>query len=139
MVDGLIGRTSFGARHHEVLRRGLSRWAVARRHRTTTRRDGSVAWMTQPRSPPTAFHRQRLADQGVRPPTGRATSPIDQPAFTAPPGPPRKTLVAHQELNEAERRDHRRLGAELKILPERSGPPARCFHPKAASCATSSP
>ena len=74
------------------------------------------------------------ADAHRRPRTGAATRRTRScSASTAPRGRPRTTLDAHlHRLEEAEKRDHRKLGAELDLFsfPDEIGSGLAVFHPK---------
>ena len=90
-----------------------------------------VPWPPRPLHPPARPLRARCAWPG---PTGGATkSANSSSASTGRPGSPTTALAEHlHRLAEAERRDHRKLGAELDLFsfPEEIGSGLPVFHPK---------
>ncbi len=100
------------------------------------RTDGTAVRRPVPRSA-RAVHRQARrvqADQGRRARTGGATrSARCCSASTAPRGRSKAALEEHlHRLEEAERRDHRKLGVELDLFsfPDEIGSGLAVFHPK---------
>ena len=117
---------------------GRGRRRASSRSTTTSRRDGSRRLgrpVPRPAHAVDQAHRQRLqAHAQRRPPTGAASRRTRScSASTAPPGRAKDELKAYLErLAEAEKRDHRRLGAELDLFsfPDEIGSGLAVFHPK---------